>query len=256
MLQRIKCVCCILILLCIVGINLSHAKIDIDELMKSAVGVWLFDDGAGKVAKDISKEGNDGKVVKAKWVKGKFGKALEFDGKGTCVQTEQKLLDNLAEFTILCWVKTGKITANRIGLVGQNDSPEFGFINPTTVNLWTPKSSFSNQWKHGHPSKDWHHIAAVAAKKKLRVYIDGEAAEGGGPGPHGSSNFNVNIGGCGVWDAAGNWFTGAMDEVAIFHSALGDDDVKGIMKDGFGGLLAVAAKGKLPVFWADLKRDK
>ena len=29
-----------LILLCIVGINLSHAKIDIDELMKSAVGVW------------------------------------------------------------------------------------------------------------------------------------------------------------------------------------------------------------------------
>jgi len=245
-----------LTLLCIIGINLSHAKTDIDELMKSAVGVWLFDDGAGKVAKDISKEGNDGKVVKAQWVKGKFGKALEFNGKDACVQTEQKLLDNLAEFTILCWVKTGKITANRVGLVGQNDSPEFGFINPTTVNLWTPKSSFSNQWKHGHPSKDWHHIAAVAAKKKLRVYIDGEVAEGGGPGPHGSSNFNVNIGGCGVWDAAGNWFTGAMDEVAIFHSALEDDDVKGIMKDGFGGLLAVAAKGKLPVFWSDLKRDK
>ena len=40
MLQRIKCVCCMLILLCIVGINLSHAKVDIDELMKSAVGVW------------------------------------------------------------------------------------------------------------------------------------------------------------------------------------------------------------------------
>jgi hypothetical protein len=47
-----------------------------------------------------------------------------------------------------------------------------------------------------------------------------------------------------------------MDEVAIFHSALEDDDVKGIMKDGFGGLLAVSAKGQLPVFWADLKRDK
>ena len=77
MLQRIKCVCCILILLCIIGINLSHAKTDIDELMKSAVGVWLFDEGKGKVAEDISKEGNDGKVVKAEWVKGKFGKALE-----------------------------------------------------------------------------------------------------------------------------------------------------------------------------------
>ena len=31
MLQRIKCVCCMLILLCIAGINLSHAKIDIDD---------------------------------------------------------------------------------------------------------------------------------------------------------------------------------------------------------------------------------
>ena len=90
----------------------------------------------------------------------------------------------------------------------------------------------------------------------MRVYLDGEAAEGGGPGPHGSSEFNVNIGGCGIWDGAGNWFTGAMDEVAIFHSALEDADIKAIMKDGFGNLLAVAAKGKLPVYWADLKRDK
>jgi len=28
------------------------------------------------------------------------------------------------------------------------------------------------------------------------------------------------------------------------------------MKDGFGNLLAVAAKGKLPVYWSDLKRKK
>ena len=50
--------------------NLSHAKTDIDKLMESAVGVWLFDDGKGKVAKDISKEGNDGELVKnPKWVK-------------------------------------------------------------------------------------------------------------------------------------------------------------------------------------------
>ena len=259
MLEKIKYAYLGLFLLLFAGMaNNSYSKTDIDELMKSAVGVWLFDEGKGKVAKDISKEGNDGELVKnPKWVKGKFGQALEFNGKDNCVQTGEKLLDNLKEFTILLWVNTGKITANRVGLVGQNDSPEFGFINPTTVNLWTPKSSLNAPpWKHGHPSGGWHHIAAVATKKNLRVYIDGEAAEGGGPGPHGSSEFGVNIGGCGIWDAGGNWFTGAIDEVAIFHSALEDADIKAIMKDGFGNLLAVAAKGKLPVYWSDLKRKK
>ena len=230
-------------------------SVNIDEIMKTAAGVWLFDEGKGQKAEDISGNDNHGELVKnPAWVKGKFGKALEFNGKDTCVQTGQKLLDNLAEFTIVCWVKTGKITANRVGLVGQNDSPEFGFIDPGSVNLWTPKSSLTNPWKHGHPSKDWHHIGAVAAKKNLRVYIDGEAAEGGGPGPHGTSDFNVNIGGCGVWDATGNWFTGAMDEVAIFHSALEDGDIRKIM-NGFASLMtAVAPKDKLPLAWGKIKQ--
>ena len=65
----------------------------------------------------------------------------------------------------------------------------------------------------------------------------------------------MNIGGCGVWDGAGNWFTGAMDEVAIFHSALKDNEVKAIMKDGFKGMLNVAARGKLAVRWGDVKHE-
>jgi len=47
-----------------------------------------------------------------------------------------------------------------------------------------------------------------------------------------------------------------MDEVAIFHSALEDADIKAIMDNGFSNLLAVAAKGKLPVYWSELKRKK
>ena len=43
----------------------------------------------------------------------------------------------------------------------------------------------------------------------------------------------MNIGGGGIWDATGHWFTGAMDEVAIFHSALSNADVNKIMKTGF-----------------------
>ena len=254
-LTKLKLLCVSVGVITLLGTSLGYS-VDIDAMMKSAAGIWLFDEGTGKKAEDISGNGNDGELVKSpKWVQGKFGKALEFNGKDTCVQTEQKLLDNLEEFTILCWVKTGNITVNRVGLVGQNDSPEFGFINPTSVNLWTPTvGGLTNPWKHGHPSKDWHHVGAVAAKKNVRVYIDGKAVEGGGPGPHGSSDFNVNIGGCGVWDGAGNWFTGAIDEVAIFHSALEDGDIRKIM-NGFASLMtAVAPKDKLPLAWGKIKQ--
>ena len=57
--------------------SISYAKID----PKAIVAVWLFDEGAGKVAKDSSLNGINGEFMgNPKWVKGKFGKALEFDG--------------------------------------------------------------------------------------------------------------------------------------------------------------------------------
>ena len=57
--------------------------------LEDAIGVWLFDEGKGEVAKDSSANGNDGELIGGpKWVKGKFGQGLEFDGKGTSVETE------------------------------------------------------------------------------------------------------------------------------------------------------------------------
>ncbi|HIC03032.1 MAG: hypothetical protein VCF25_05190 [Candidatus Poribacteria bacterium] len=47
-----------------------------------------FDDGQGKVARDLSENGFDGKVGGAKWVGGKFGQALEFDGEDDFVEVD------------------------------------------------------------------------------------------------------------------------------------------------------------------------
>ena len=235
----------------LIAVHVSTAEIDLD----TAVGIWLFDEGKGGVATDISGEGNDGELVKSPaWVKGKFGMALEFDGKASCVSTEQKLLDSLEEFTIITWVQTGDVNANRIGLVGQNDSPEFGFIDPNSVNLWTPTSGgTTNPWKFKHGTGDWHHVGCVATTEYIHVYIDGEYIEKkGGWANHGTSAFNVNIGGCGVWDPDGNFFTGAMDEVAIFHSALEQEDIQ-VLMDGFDKYLAVDPEGKLGTTWGHIK---
>ena len=88
---------------------LSAAEVSVDD----AIGVWLFDEGRGNVAKDSSPNGNDGELIAGpKWVEGKFGGALEFDGSGTSVETESadKLtefeLGDKTDFTATAWFKT------------------------------------------------------------------------------------------------------------------------------------------------------
>lgn len=88
---------------------LSAAEVSVDD----AIGVWLFDEGKGNVAKDSSPNGNDGELIAGpKWVEGKFGGALEFDGSGTSVETESadKLnefeLGDKTDFTATAWFKT------------------------------------------------------------------------------------------------------------------------------------------------------
>lgn len=244
--------CLSLMVISLVAVTNSRADVD----MSKVAGIWLFDDGTGSTAMDSSGNNNHGTIVNAPiWVEGRFGGALAFDGVGNCVQTGQKLLNGMREFTIVAWIKPGNITANRVGLVGQNDSPEFGFINPTTVMLWTPTAG-GNENPYEHPPGEWHHVATVATREFTKVYVDGTPTESTGNWPnHGRSDFNVNIGGCGVWDSDGNWFTGAMDEVAIFHSPLEDDDITDIMNNGLTALgVAVEPAGKAAVIWGNLKR--
>ena len=76
----------------------SHAGLE------GLVGAWLFDEGKGNVTEDASGNGHDGDIRKAKWVKGKFGKALKFDGDGAVVILHSDDL-TLGFFTITRWVK-------------------------------------------------------------------------------------------------------------------------------------------------------
>ncbi len=235
------------------AVNSSSAAID----PGSVVGIWLFDDGTGGMAMDSSGNENHGTIANAPvWVDGRFGGALAFDGGGNCVSTGQQLLNGRREFTVVAWVKPGNITENRVGIIGQNDSPEFGFINPNTIMLWTP-SAGGTENPYPHPAGEWHHVAAVATGEYTKVYVDGEATmQNGSWSDHGRSDFNVNIGGCGIWDATGNWFTGAIDEVGLFHAPLSDDDIADIMNNGlqvFG--VAVEPAGKIAVAWGMLKQQ-
>ena len=69
----------------------SDAKID----SKSILGIWLFDKGADKIAKDFSKNGNDGEIFgDLKWVK------VEATGnyQAVLIKTADGLLENYSGY--------------------------------------------------------------------------------------------------------------------------------------------------------------
>jgi len=56
-----------------------------------------FDEGTGDTVKDGSGNGNDGNITKAKWVNGKFSKALEFDGSAFVEVASSDSLESLTD---------------------------------------------------------------------------------------------------------------------------------------------------------------
>ncbi len=79
----------------------SDAKID----PKTVVGIWLFDEGTGKIAKDLSENGNDGELKEGtKWEDGQFGQAVIFDGKDDYVEILPSPLFNPEVFTVTFWM--------------------------------------------------------------------------------------------------------------------------------------------------------
>ena len=89
-------------------VNLTYAKV-VDNV--PPVGVWLFEEGKGTVAKDSSESKNDGTIKGAvKWVKGKFGSGLEFAGKATDYVEipDSTSLGMTEQMSVVLWFKTEK----------------------------------------------------------------------------------------------------------------------------------------------------
>lgn len=247
----------------------SEAKID----PETAVGVWLFDEGSGNIARDSSGKGNDGKIENGpKWVDGKFGKALEFDGKDDYVYVSdpgKSSLDLTKSLTIAAWVKPvqhaqGNVIVNkRANVAPCNYTLRLADGTDAEFDFWYNSGSWQGYTTNtGGIVKDktWYHVASTYASGKgddVKLYVNGKTVEGkwtagDGKGKLVANDEDFNIGGR---DYQGTrWFEGLIDEVAIFEVVLTKADIMDIMKDGlFQAALAVSPTGKLATSWGGLK---
>lgn len=200
------------------------------SLTEGLIGYWSFNDlkANSTTAQDASTNSNIGTVNGSPaLVEGPAGEgdvAISFDGVDDSVTTEGSIMNNISEFTMAGWVKFPEQGGNRIGLFGQNDAIEFGMINPNTMQHWSANGGAFDV-PFGPTIEEWTSIVLVNTPNERILYVNGEEeATGGGTNPA-DSGFTFNIGGDGVYDATGNFFTGEMDDVAVWGRALTPDEV-------------------------------
>jgi hypothetical protein len=159
--------------------------------------------------------------------------APTFNGTAGFVNVPNSILNNRGAFTIAGWIKPTVTPGARIGLFGQNDCVEFGFISGTTMECWTPGGG-SVQASYTNTMNTWHHVAAVGDGASIRIYVDGVQRASGGTttASYGSSSEPFRIGGGGIFDTTGNFFNGQIDEVVVYHRALSVSDVQLLHQSG------------------------
>jgi hypothetical protein len=132
-------------------------------------------------------------------------------------------LNDLAQFTIMGWIKRGAVHSGRGGYFGQNDLLEFGDADSgANIEAWI--NAYNTNIKIPYPFRDneWGYMVLVGDGAQVTLYTNGIAAYSiaGTATTYGSSTYLFNIGGGGIFNTAGDYFLGSVDEVALFDKAL------------------------------------
>ena len=245
----LKVICVLSFCLLLMIANFSMANVAEDGL----VAYWPFDEGKGKEAEDVTGNGHDGEFNgNPKWIDGKFGTGLEFDGEKDYVAVADDAALAIEEnITLMAWFSPNDVLTKRRLMVKNNSIfVIFDFGNADSIDfLVKPNNAFAESkttdWKIG----EWYHFAGTFDGKTLRVYVNGKLeGEADNGVPIAPSNLELWIGG----DDFGrptDFFPGKIDEVRLYEKTLSEADIQKVMETPQD----VEARGKLATTWSRLK---
>lgn len=188
------------------------------------VAAYSFDEGEGTTAHDDTGNGHEGTIEGAEWAEeGKFGSALEFNGKPEdCVTIpDSSELQLRGEFTLEAWIKPE----------GQGEDPVifkeggsvFGYAlyyeegHAEGALAAGPSEAVDLQGTETLPEGAWSDLAVSYDGEQMRIYVDGELVgtkETTGPI---ASEGPLHIGCSKNW---GEGFEGEIDNVRVYDRAL------------------------------------
>lgn len=237
--------------------GISYAEID----PASIVGIWLFDEGSGDVARDTSGNGNDANLVDVGWVNdGQFGKAVEIDGVGHVAIPASTTTDDILDgYTYLLWTKPTGPPPNANTRIMERD-----WHNPT-IQISSAGDFYASHvvggglggsavtggaWEMG----EWSFVAYTYDGDLISLYVDGEmVSEQAVSEP---DVTNAHDGGAiwlGSWKDPGWNYIGIIDDVGAFNVALSAEDIQSIMNNGLDNVAAVSSDDKLAETWGHIK---
>ena len=246
--SSIFCVKTISLFLVICLLTNLEAKLSLDD----NIGIWLLDEGKGDVAKDSSPNKYDGELKGGKWVKGKFGQAIEFKKSETVIIPLGKgsMRDKAS---VIMWLQFTDVSAqqNYFSVWDSGDNRLVPYKEAgNTLRCW------SNKWNvtSGVSVKkdQWYHVANVYDGKTASIYINGkEKVKQNVP------KFELDDTPQTAWLATdkGGWVSACViDEFVFFSRAVTADEVNELFTKGVDGALNVDDHNKLPTIWGDLKK--
>ncbi|MBM3236164.1 LamG domain-containing protein [Candidatus Poribacteria bacterium] len=217
------------------------------------LALWLFDERQGDVAKDSSGNGNDGKINGAKYVTGKYGTALKFEGDDFVdIGLPKSLQEGIVDaFTAETWVKADKAPPadhSTIIFMQVGGPIAIGFTSSTGGGFYGYAGGAS---KITDPDKfavgEWVHVAQTYDGTNQKLFRNGvEIASQKAPG---AITHTENAWTIGAWSTHDQYFLEAsLDELHVLNEALPPKAL------GFYERRSpVEPTGKLTATWCNLK---
>jgi hypothetical protein len=221
------------------------------------VGLWRLDEISGTIAHDSSGYGHDGTLIgDPKWVPGKIGGALDFDGEDDLV--ELGAFDVVGPgITLAGWIRPDSFAINDGRVItkanewGENDhwwmlsTISSGGETRLRFRLKTEGQSTTTLIASSGAlvTDEWQHAAATWEGSTMRLYLNGEEvgnAAKGGDAVATDAGINAAIGSQPSDAFASDparvvkFFDGLIDDVRLYNEALTVERLEGIMEgEGF-----------------------
>ena len=221
----------------------ADAQYSAAVLADNPIGYWRFEEVAGS-AIDSSGNSRDGTYMNGV-TPGLFpgpvgigGTAAAFDGSTGFVDLPGSWGGvGMTELTLEAWVNTADPpTGDFQAIIAGHDPNSFAHFqlhNVGSTGPYTDVGFISAPIPAATPTGVWRHVVMTAKSGETKVYVDG--AQIGATVPTAFSNIaessNVDIG---IGHVGTRWFSGLMDEVAIYDTALSEERVLAHLVAGGG----------------------
>jgi hypothetical protein len=212
----------------------------VNSVSAKLVAHWKLDEGSGTIVHDAGGNGLDGTIQgDPKWVTGKIGGALEFDGTDGYVDcgNDGSISDISETYSVQAWTYFVEAT-DYPGLFQRGDkttSSQIEIYLQPAANLTTVHNRDSIYYAYWSsvPLNQWVHIAVVWEKREWKVYYDGieqTQTGGGGTAANPETGKTCYIG-LGYTDHPMN---GIIDDVRVYNHALIEEEILFTMEGSVG----------------------